>query len=80
MNVKVKRGFERLFNGLPYCCKANLGLPGGGRQLRGFLSWMGGKQASWKAGGRPVGTYNSYILVVQLVMLRWNWEYSRVNE
>jgi hypothetical protein len=35
MNVKVKRGFERLFN---YPIVA-----GGGRQLRGFLSWMRGK-------------------------------------
>ena len=76
MNVKVKRGFERLFNGLPSCCKANLVLSGGGRQLRGFLSLMrgGSRSATWKAGCRLVGTYNSYILVVHLEMLRCNWE------
>ena len=48
-----------------------------GQTIKGILELDEGKNsrsATWKAGGRLVGTHNSYIFVVHLEMLRCNWE------
>ena len=57
--------------------QGKFGLVWWGQTIKGILELDEGKNsrsATWKAGGRLVGTYNSYILVVHLEMLRCNWE------
>ena len=57
--------------------QGKFGLVWWGQTIKEILELDEGKNsrsATWKAGGRLDGTYNSYILVVHLEMLRCNWE------
>ena len=57
--------------------QGKFGLVWWGQTIKEILELDEGKNsrsATWKAGGRLVGTYNSYILVVHLEMLRCNWQ------